>query len=495
MFFLALLWVATRAYPFHQTLAPFCWETWQAHKFMQYGFWNRHGIPIEVQHETGIVPEPARFNYINHPLLGVWWVTLLFAAGGPYLVQAFMLAATFASFLVFFWTLTRLFPLRAATLAAALFLLSPAPMIWAPDSNIIAWGALLWPVSLFTLVRARESDIWRRRLPWLLGGAVFVAGQITWMSLSIAPGLLAATASPGTRCSFRGLVAEWRRNAVWRAIGISAAATSILFLSILVLNTSDPHATIKYLLDQTGKAQAQSKSKMILFDILRIPVLAGIPLSLFALAALWLCFKQRKSDPVVMAAIVYLPSFALIGMVLARFFFIESTPYVYLAYALTILSASAFSQLNLRYAPALAVCLAVPNLIHTYLNISFPPISPAAEKLGQVIAEHAEPTDIVMTNLEVGHAPFAPTDMSVVGGTRKVSDRSISFGVKSAADVTETAKPFPHSTLIYVLDTNLAVTPELRALLDLEKLWLKSRFGLTSRPPVWRRKFASPFGN
>ena len=81
-----MVWIATRAYPLSQAQPSVYWEVAEAKKLLEYGFCERQGAIINIHFMTGTMPEPWKYNYVNHPYPILWFDTFLYWLGGSWAV-------------------------------------------------------------------------------------------------------------------------------------------------------------------------------------------------------------------------------------------------------------------------------------------------------------------------------------------------------------------------------------------------------------------------
>src|SRR5438552_14759433 len=191
-FLVTMVWIATRAYPLSQAQPRAYWEVAEAKKLLEYGFCERQGAIINIHFMTGTMHEPWKHNYVNHPYPILWFDTFLYWLGGPWAVLISSALLGLLTCLAMIPALRGCFPQREAGFGALLYTLAPATILFDADTNIVALGAIIWPISIYLI--GKDSRQGRLAFAALLGAAVFVAGQISWFTYTVLPVLLIATA-------------------------------------------------------------------------------------------------------------------------------------------------------------------------------------------------------------------------------------------------------------------------------------------------------------
>src|SRR5256885_3898129 len=123
---LTLLWVCTRILPLIWfTDGRHCiWEVLQVRKLLEYGFWSRKGAILASLMYFGILPNPADYNYVNHPYPIFWFYAMIHWLTGPVGLLIIMALIGLAGNLLAYRFLKRIFPVGAAWVAAALFIIA-----------------------------------------------------------------------------------------------------------------------------------------------------------------------------------------------------------------------------------------------------------------------------------------------------------------------------------------------------------------------------------
>jgi hypothetical protein len=188
--FVALIWIGTRVYPLSQAQPWAYWEVAEAKKLLEYGFFERHGAIINIHFMTGIMPEPWKFNYVNHPYPILWLDTFVHWLGGPWAVLIFTSLLGLLTCLTAIPALQCCFSQREAGIGAALYTLAPATILFDADTSIVALGAIVWPLSIYLIGKSARQN-WPIAAA-LLGLTIFVAGQISWFTYTVFPALLIA---------------------------------------------------------------------------------------------------------------------------------------------------------------------------------------------------------------------------------------------------------------------------------------------------------------
>lgn len=426
LFALIALWIAARLMQVMSTETILNWEVWEAHKLLDYGFLARCGALLAPPVMTGHLAFPADLNYTNHPYPIVWLVTALYALGGTHLCLAFVLTLRLAATVTIYRLFLRLFDSRSAWWGAALYALAPLGLSYDVNSNCIALAATVWPFAAALLIDEREN---RARL-WLLGLAVFLAGQTSWMSLSLVPPWLALAwpAEGGLRALLRQPKA--------RAVLAGAIASTLLFITQIVVYVPDAQVMIAYILKQMGvRSQEIPRTRMLVVSLLRIGLFVGPALCLGALLGVRARPDSKDARRLWTACLVYFGSFSIVAFVLLRFCVVERSPFAYLLFPTAALTAAAlarFPQRSLRVGLAIST---VATAAYIYAQYSFPPFSRASIAVSDFLKETTQPGDIVLTNQRSLYPPYASWDTDGMAATAARSDRLIRFNTLTAEAV------------------------------------------------------------
>lgn len=459
---IVVLFVLTRLWPLCTTEPWSYWEVFEARKLNQYGFVERHGALLDVHYLTGVVPNPERFNYPNHPAPIHWLNMLLERRFGDWGVVAFGTFAGLATCLLCLFALRKMYEPGAALAGAALFTLAPSNIIYDIDPNQGAMGAMLWPIAAFGFA----SDISARAKAWFIGVACLLAGQASWMSWTIFGALLIVAS---------GLRWDGRLNSapigpIVKAILLGGGLTVLLFAVQIAVYTPDWQKLATYMDKQS--LEKTSFLTWIIRSFSRSAMSLGPALALGAFfGAITQVIRRRATGPLEWAAFVYFPIFAAASFVLRGFFNTENWPYEYLVFPAVIMTCSFLSSFaakgGRRAATAGLLALCIPGLAYVFLRFSNPILSAETEFIAELIAKEAHPGEVVATNLKDQEPPLPSWNVSGLHVARQKADRLLRSGVCTKQEVLDLAGNFDTDQLD-VMFLGSALQPmddELKALL------------------------------
>ncbi|TAK93978.1 MAG: hypothetical protein EPO07_17425 [Verrucomicrobia bacterium] len=438
-------------------------ETWQAKKLLEYGFWHRHGAAIlSPGTDTGILPNPELFNRSHHPYPIMWVYTLLYtfagAAGGAALAMLLRLAASVLTFCA----LDRHFDRFSAWCGAVLVTLAPVTLhLDSEVTNATTIAAVLWPLGAYLLSREKTESPTSPLPGRFIGLSVFLAVQTDWFPLTIVPALI-VLAVEWQRLSFRKL-ADPLKHPVAGRILVAAVLTSALFLLGVIYYEADfggLHHHVRMEAGGTGGAHSRWWKVLGLVP-LRSVMFVGLPLILGSVVGLF--HRRQNRSPLVLASLVYFVCWGLSALALPQYFINETSIYAYALFPAAVLTALAI-QHRQRFLPWVLIALCLPGMAEIYLYDSIPALSDTSRVIGEFIASHSVATDVVLTNLEPGRRPFKPSDTSAGRAVRVAGDRRIFFGIRTPAELDEIPQMIrqTNAPTLFVVDPACAITPELR---------------------------------
>jgi hypothetical protein len=321
----------------------------------------------------------------------------------------------------------------------------------------------MWP---FVAALALKPERVTRKDCWLLGLLMFAGGQISWFTLVAVPSLLLMAAQPadGWKDQLRNILTTPKCKAILAGATLSA---SLFFLQIVVY-APDFGRIVHYVGAQGGIGQQEvSRAKMLLMAMLRGFVWVGPALWLGAIGGSLLLRQNSIARRALVPLLLYFVAFALTGCVLTRFYFVETSPYAYLLFPATFLTALLLNQTRSKLVPALLLTLAIPGVAYVYLNHSIPVVSEVSRQVGELTAHLTKPEDVVFTNFAAQNPPFASWDTGSLGGTRFVADRLIYFDVREPQDMERLEQALGRNcaSAVVVLNNIQPVSKELRDLL------------------------------
>src|SRR5678815_3196456 len=99
-------------------------------------------------------------------------------------MYAIVALAGLAGRLMTYYVLKHFFPIRSAWLATALVTTAHATVEFSSNTDVVAQGAIIWPVAGWAILRWYTRADRSKALPWVLGLIVFLGGQISWFALT-----------------------------------------------------------------------------------------------------------------------------------------------------------------------------------------------------------------------------------------------------------------------------------------------------------------------
>jgi 4-amino-4-deoxy-L-arabinose transferase-like glycosyltransferase len=457
-----------RVVAFIKTTPLSYWEIFEAKKLLAYGFWERHGAIINWHEMTGVVPNPWAFNYTHHPYPVLWLYTLAYYLGGAVGVIVLVALIGLASCLILYRILEAQYGKSAAWLAVVLYSVAPAAIDYDRDPNSVAMGAVVWPLVLWAFhLRSTAVNGGGFSKPWAFGLAVLIAGQVSWFSLSVLPAFFWLVLPRESR--MRDALRHPLENAAWRAMGIGALATAGLFLLQFLIYTPSFMEDWHYFLVQSGMS-SEIPSRVNLAGHIAAKTFSQVGPALWlaaGVAVVWI-FKTRKPDPLTASALCYLALFAVAGLCLPHFFYVEKSMYRYLLFPAAILAALAFSKLSGRWLRTGVACLAVLGLAFELARVWDTEPSQAARLLGEEVGQLSHPEDVVLTNLQPMAPPYPSWDTGGYEFTRRLADRLMRFNIQDLAAAQAVFPPLRRGSAlcVFIADTSKPLSTELESVLE-----------------------------
>ncbi len=529
---LAALWLVTRIYPLAQAIPWTYWEVWEAKKLLEYGWLERAGGIVEIHFMTGHLFHPEAFNYVNHPYPILWLLTAIHWMAGEWGILMAVAFLGLGSVLLTFHVLKRQFGEGVAWWTTTLYVLAPSSVFFNADPNIIAQGAVLWPVAAWIILGGGEGMVLSRERAGLLALAVFLAGQISWMTLMLLPSLVMI--SGPQRGGWKEAFAH--PSPFWKALVLGAAATVAIFGAQILFYTPNFHTLLTYARGQSALGVGElSRWKMLPAVGLRALVLVGPALWVGVVAGLVLMrrrisellvaagfslrqlagWKWRRlkpsatsSDadahgdrqtkdasstgrmkpllPLVAGSAACFFVFAGVGLILTRFFFRERTMYEYLLFPGAVLTAFALQQVRGWWLRWTLISLAVLGCLYSQAQVSIVKVSQASRMIGAFVAQNSRAEDLVLSNLVEQAPPFQSWDVGSREYTATVADRLLRFGVTDLPRLKAVSQPLIGQVAgrVFVLDPSRPVSAELRAWLGREGRRITSApLSISSDPP------------
>lgn len=422
------LFLLTRSWPL-MTFEPWSdWQVYQARKLDQYGLLERKGALLDIHFMNGVVPNPEKFNYPNHPAPIHWLNTLFYRGFGDWGVVLLATALGFFGTIAALFALNRFFTPKVALAGAILFVLAPTSIIYDVDPNQGALGAIIWPlaVSSFAIGGSFLS-------PLILGLACLLTGQMSWVVWLVFPSLLVLALGLAKERNWHARVSKKMVVALFTGAGLTIA----FFLMQVLFYTPDWDKLLQYV----GKQSVQEIGikEWLVRIVTRSGMSLGPALLLGASAGTAILARKSKLSALELAALIFIPIFLLGSVVLRGFFFRENWPYEYAVFPAVILTCSALSNISSqkiqRYALVLLFGLCLPSMAYVYLRFSNPILSPQTEFIAQLMAENSQPHEVVATNLEDQLPPLPFWNVSGLGIASQKADRLIRSNIKSKEEL------------------------------------------------------------
>src|SRR2546429_3936862 len=137
---LTLVWLAVHVLPFIWVAdgRNYTGEIVEARTLLNYGFWARKGASMMNMMSAGILPNPADFNYVNHPYPIVWLYTFLYWLFGPAGVFVLIALAGLIGCLLSYRFLKEYFSLEVAWFTTVFVIAAHATVEFATNTEAIA---------------------------------------------------------------------------------------------------------------------------------------------------------------------------------------------------------------------------------------------------------------------------------------------------------------------------------------------------------------------
>ncbi len=479
---IAIIWAITRIYPLSQAQPWTDWEVAEAKKLLEYGFSARHGAIIDIHFMTGTVSEPWKHNYVNHPYPILWLDTIVYSLAGPWGVLFMSSILGLIACLAVIPALQRCwFSQRQSLIGALIYTLAPCGILFDADTNIVALGAIIWPLSIYLI--GKEFAQSRLIFPALLGLTIFATGQISWFTYTVFPVLLGAAAG---LCydKVRGFILTPNARLLTAVAAGTALSLAVFALQIwaYTYNFGD---TLSYLNGQASPEQGTPVLRMYLAVALRSVLSAGPALVLGAVAGFFVLAKTRSINRLQMGSALYPLCFSAAALGLPRFFYRERTMYAYLVFPCTVLALTALSYVKNRIVTAGVLCVAVVGLAYPMLQSSIPKVSETSKRLGDYVRAISRPEEVVATNLQHQQRPFQSWDVGSITNTCLVADRAIREGISTMGSLKGLLKNFQANQLnvLFLYDASKPIDEPLRAFLEQVPGALWTQFEIPIEPP------------
>jgi hypothetical protein len=469
-FLIGIVWLVSRALVLLviQSRIPFYWEVYEIKKLLDYGFLSRAGALVNIQYLPGHLSNPEVFNYVNHPYPIMWVFALAYRILGPPGMVIIVLVTGLAGCLAVLAVLRTSFTPVSAFVGTLLYVVAPTSILFDTNTNVVALGAIIWPAAAFIYsVVAAGRD--QSRFAVYVGLIVFLCGQISWFTLSIVPALMVMTAKADTHLQQQAL--RFWKNRFWLAIIIGAALTALLFCLQIWFYSTNLTASFSYALAHAGSEGGFlfSRLKMCAFITAKGFLLVGPALVIGAVFGL-ICFRKAATTPgLIRGAVAGFACALFAALILIRFYYRERTPYAYLLFPATVLTAYALDRVRSWLRPFLGGLAAV-GLVYVALQISSPVTSNAAKTLSDFLRQRTQPEDVVLSDLREQQPPFPSWDTGSREVTMLAADRLLYYGIESNSQLNEQIDAFSsqqhRSRFLFLHDSTRATSPDLRRAIE-----------------------------
>ena len=462
---ISLVWIASRAVVLlaARSRIPFYWEVFEVKKLWEYGFFQRAGALINIQYLPGHLSDPEVFNYVNHPYPIIWVFALAYRVFGAAGMLAVSLFLGWAGCLLTTVILHQIFRKGPALLSSLLYVLAPSTLLFDADTNLVVLGSVIWPAATYIVtsdIALGESG----RMKWLLGGVIFICGQISWFALVVLPGLLIIGTQSNSDLSGH-ILKPWKAR-FFVPIVIGGVCTLLVFMLQVLVYSSDLRSAFGYAFAHAGTEGGffVSRARMIPFIVAKALLLVGPALIAGGVTGS-ICYAiGPKRVAIVRGALIGVVVVVAAALVLTRFFYRERTPYAYLVFPSVILTAYALEQARIWWYAAVSG-LACIGLVYVCLQITSPVLSNADRCIGDFLRTTTNATDVVMTNLREQEFPFPSWDTGSRDTTMLVADRLLYYNIADVGQLRRQANDF-HSQnnpprLVFVRDAANPISADL----------------------------------
>jgi hypothetical protein len=455
---LGLLLLGLMAVPYYWLLTGsyMHWEVVQVSKMLDYGFWERRGAMLASGWYAGWTPDPASHNYVNHPYPVVWIYALLCWLFGKAAVYVLVALRALATIWLTYAFLAKLFSRKIALPVTALLVTSHATIEFAMNCDIVGQGVIVWPVAGLLALRMRERP--SRGLAFALGLSLFVAGQISWLALSVAPVLLLLCLPP-TLTLAQALRRPWAVPG-WLALLVGGCASFAVFIGQVLVYSPALEGNAQYLSIQMGMG-GPTRLQMLPVLLLRM-LLASAPLWLGAILCL-LCFGRIvKNSPFGRASLVYFLIFFFVLMAVPRLLFLNQHGFSYLMFPCALIVAVVLHENRGRWIPYLMAAIALPGLLFCYAKMHDYRPSNATLTLGAWLAQNTPREGLIFTNFKHLTPPVPDWDGEFLAYVAFAGDRVVINRVANQSEFKGAAGELKeHFPYVYFLqETTQPIEPQ-----------------------------------
>jgi len=460
---LACAFFLTRAWPLAIAEPWSYWEVFEAKKLDYYGWFERRGALLDIHYLAGIVPRPELHNYPNHPAPIHWLNMLLSRALGGWGVVALGTAIGLAGCIATFFALSLHYRATVAMVGALLFTMAPSSIIYDVDPNQGALAAVFWPFAALAL----GNSLPIRCRAWLLGVACLLSGQVSWMVWVVFGALLVGVLG----MSWNGRFQTMPVRPLFFALCLGGSLTVLLFVLQVLLYTPDWQELRRYL----GKQSAEYVGfhAWLIRTATRSAMSVGPALLIGALAGAVHIISRRRANSLELVAIAFLPLFIASSFVLRGFFKSENWPYEYLIFPASVLCCTSLASIpsgrSWRASIAALFLMAFTGLFYVFLRFSNPSLSTETLFIADIMANEAQPHEIVATNLVDQASPLQSWNVSGLGVAMFKANRLLRSGISTPEQLASLLSQFHTKSLdvVYIHTSQQSLHPNLRAILDL----------------------------
>lgn len=468
---LAIVWLTVHALPLTwlNTGRYYHFEVIQARKLLEYGFWARKGAILYNGWNVGVLPNPADHNYVNHPYPIFWLYTFLYWLFGQVGLYAYVASAGLASCLLTYWFLKRFFPVRIAWFTAALVTAAHATVEFGTNPDVLAQSAIIWPLAGFIIIKLEGRSSQSKATGfWWLGVVVFLAGQMNWFALTTVPVLLLLLCFTNEASLGGALRRPWTVCG-WMPLLLGATASFALFIGQVLAYSPSLHANAQYLLGaQMGVGSSFFASRFRALPVLLFRMLLAAPALWFGtLVCLTQLSKNRPERRLAATMLVYLAIFTLVMLTIPRLLLLNQHGFRFLLFPCAVMTAYALACLEAKWLRRALIGIALPSLLLCYAKLHDYQASSASVVLGNWVAAHTKPDEIIFTNLKYRIPPVQSWDVEFLPSAMDVSDRLL-FAAEDEAELFQVGQPLTGhlQSVCFLREDRQPLAPALLARLD-----------------------------
>lgn len=394
---IAGMWFLLNAVCFYWlTTAPYYhWEKVEVRKLLDYGFWQRQGAILSTGWRFGWLERPELHNYVNHNYPVLWLYAVAYYLFGPIGIHGVVAIRSLLTQLFTYASLIHIFPRKTAFLTTILGLATCGIIEYTMHPDVIGQGVIVWPVA--TLLALRFSRRPSGKTAFLLGVIVFLAGQISWFTLSVLPCVALLCKRAGT--PLRIELSRPLSNPAWVWLAFGAIASICLFIAQILYYSPSIKENIDYLKLQTVLCPAEAASRLDMLPVLILRTLLTCPALWFG-ACIWL-FLRAQFTPyrgIATVAVLYYIIFVTILVSIPRLLFLNQHGFSYLIFPGMLLTGIVLACLHSQWIRIGLFMLTFLGLSVCYAKLYDYRASAASVAFGQWLAEHTGKDELIFSN-------------------------------------------------------------------------------------------------